>query len=243
MLSVLDVLYIKELNNGETIVYYNFDRNDFVFRLISPKEYAQYRTITMTEYEFSDAICQTALIYPEKYLFSDSKLAGMSDRISKEIIKASKIHDSLEVIEMLKQSRERLNSSFFNQCILLIKAAFPEYSFEEIELWSYDKLMLFTSRAEYVLTIRNGNDKEGRSMPVQLVCDEEALAKNVSAEKEEVAEEDLIDQGVDPILYFADKVELKRNIIDSPMITTCKWNDEEMIKNVRRQILKRRDSR
>lgn len=227
MISTYDIMVIKEEMNHEKLIYISISRKDFVFRLITLKEFTQAKMLTSSAEEFNDAICQIALIHPKEFNFAISPIAGASDKCAKHIIDESKILDSKGVIEQLEVARGKLNR-FFDQCVLIIKAAFSEYTLDEIQDWNYEKLMDMVAKAEYVLKLR-GHE-------VVIECEVEEVSEK-DAKLESDAE--LILNGIDPMFYHSDKIKLKNELIDRPVILGNNWREEEMIKDVREQIRRR----
>ena len=235
MLSVFDLLLIKENNNNEKIIYFQYEKKEFVFRLINAKEYTQAKMLTSSVEEFDDAICQLALLEPADYKFINSELGAFSDRMAQKIIELSCITDEKKVIEMLENSRKKLKL-FIEQGFLFVKAAFPEYSFEEIKEWNYEKLMDMIAKAEFVLQLRNRNPEEGE---IKLQYDIEDFEKQKEDNKN-IPLLDLVENGIDPMNYYSDQIELKKPLIDKPIIIGSDWNKEEVLNGVRQQILNRR---
>lgn len=227
MISTYDIMVIKEEMNHEKLIYLAVSRKDFVFRLITVKEYTQVKMLTSTPEEFNDAICQIALIYPEDYNFANSTIAGASDIAASYIIEQSKIFDLKGVTETLDASRLKLNR-FFDQSLLIIKAAFSEYTLEEIQEWNYEKLMDMVAKAEFILKIR-GNE-------VKLECEVEEETE----EDRNKTDAELVRNGIDPMFYYADQIKLKSEQIDRPVILGNNWREEGLIRDVQQQILKRR---
>lgn len=227
MISTYDIMVLKEDMNHEKLIYLAISRKDFVFRLITVKEYTQAKMLTNTPEEFNDAICQIALIYPEEYNFAESPIAGASDIASSHIIKHSKIFDLKGVVETLEGSRLKLNR-FFDQSTLIVKSAFSEYTLEEIQDWNYEKLMDMVAKAEFVLKLR-GNE-------VKLECEIEEETK----EDRSKTDAELVRNGIDPMFYYADQIKLKSEQIDRPVILGNNWREEGLIKDVQQQIFKRR---
>lgn len=226
MINTYDIMVLKEEMNYEKLIYFNISNKDFVLRLITLKEYTQAKMLTTTKEEFNDAICQIAIVYPDNYNFSQSKIAGASDTMSDYIIEHSKIFDVSGVINSLDLSREKLNR-FYDQCVLVIKAAFQEYALEEIQDWNYEKLVDMVAKAEYVLKLR-GNE-------VKLECEVEELDIKTDTN----SDNELISNGIDPMFYYSDQIELKKDFIDKPVILGNNWRDERLIESVRKQISRR----
>lgn len=227
MLNTYDIMVLKEEMNHEKLIYVYVARKDFVFRLITLKEYTQARMLTNTIEELNDAICQIALIHPEDYNFAQSPVAGASDICAEHIIQESKIFDSKGVMNHLEYSREKLNR-FFDQCIMLVKAAFSEYTLDEIQDWNYEKLMDMVAKAEYVLKIR-GHE-------VKIECEFE---ESNPEEERRKTDAELVHNGVDPMFYYANEIKLKKEQVDKPVILGNNWRREDLIENVRQQILRR----
>lgn len=228
MLSVYDIMLLKESNNNESIIHLNYGKHDFVFRILSPKEYAQVKIMTSTKEELNDAICQLTLLHPADFDFSESPVAGISDNAAKHIVEKSLIFNDIGVIESFEKSKERL-TKFLPQCMLFIKAAFPEYTMSEIEEWNYEKLMDMTAKAEFVLKIKGSN--------YEINYDKESLSEVA----EPKSDREITEEGLDPMFYNADKIVLKQPFINYPVIAGNSWDNEEMMNSVREQILRRQN--
>lgn len=230
MLTIYDLMLLKESINNEKIIYVQYGKHEYVFKSISPKEHTQAKFLTSTSEELSDAICQLALIYPSDYDFSQSPVAGLSDSMSQKIISESLLNNDLGVIEKFEESKSKL-STFLVQCSLFVKAAFPEYTLDEIEGWNYEKLMDMTAKAEFVLKIQGSQ--------FQISYNKEELE---NTEKEPVEDKELYDNGIDPMFYYADTIKLRTPLVSYPIILGASWDREDLIEDVRKQILARRNS-
>lgn len=226
MLTVYDLMLLKESIENDKIIYVEYGKHEFVFKTISPKEYNQAKNLTSTKEELSDAVCQIALMYPNDYDFSQSPVSGLSDRMSEKIIEESLLFNDIGVIDKFEECKGKLNT-FLSQCTLFIKAAFPEYKLEEIENWNYEKLMDMTAKAEFVLKIQ-GSDFE-------IQYNKEDLSKEVV----ERTDKELTENGIDPMFYYSDRINLKKPFINYPIILGSSWDREDLIDNVRQQILTR----
>lgn len=233
MLSLYDLLLIKEQHNNEKLIYIKFNKHDYIFRLLSPKEYVQCKLLTSSEYEQSDAICQLTLVYPEEFSFATSPIGCISDEISKIIIDKSMIFRDVDVLIKFEENQEKLKR-FVPACINFVKAAFNEFSYDEIESWSYEKLMDMTAKAERVLQLRAG-DIDGKVIKLNYEIDEEKL----NNPPPEPTAEELLKQGIDPMMYYSKDIVLKKPLVDDPFILGSDWRNEELMKRVGQQIHKR----
>lgn len=236
MLDLYDIMLIKEKNGGDKLLYFQFGKHDFIFRLLSPKEYTQCKLLTANNYELNDAICQLTLIYPENISFAEYGLGCLSDEIAEVIIDKSLIFRDLEVLIKFEDEQEQINR-FIPQCILFVKAAFmSDYTLEEIENWSYEKLMKMTAKAERILQLRGAVDPNtGEAIKLNYEIDEEKVNKP----KSEMTTEEMLKKGIDPMFYHAHKIILKKPYIDLPVILGSNWKDKELSDSVGRQILGR----
>lgn len=230
MLSLYDILLIKEQHHNDKLIYIQFGRHDYIFRLLSPKEYTQCKLLTSNKEELNDAICQLTLIYPEDLSFAENPIGCISDEIANQIVDKSLILKDLEVLTRFEEEQDKLQK-FIPECIMFIKAALPEYSFDEIEGWSYEKLMTMTAKAERILQIRTG-DMQRQVVKLGYEIDEE----KINAPVVEPTAQELIKQGIDPMFYYSNRIVLKKPLIDTPIILGADWKNEELIKDVGKQI-------
>lgn len=224
MLSLYDVLLIKEGVNNDKIIYLQFRHHDFVFRLISPKEYAQCRQLTSNNDELHDAICQLTILYPENISFSMYPLCGVSDYAAEQIITRSMIFDDKKVLDKFEESKKKL-TKFLPQCMLFVKAAFPEYKLEEIEDWSYEKLMDMTAKSEFILKLK------GSEYTIEY--------EDIDETKPTLTDNELRERGIDPMMYHSNDIILKKPLIDYPVILGSDWRNKELSDLVGQQILRR----
>ena len=126
---------------------------------------------------------------------------------------------------------------FIPQCILFVKAAFEsEYTLDEIENWSYEKLMKMTAKAERILQLRGVVDPNtGEAIELNYRIDEDKLDEP----KPEMSFEEMLKKGIDPMFYHADKIILKKPFIDTPIILGSDWKNKELSDSVGKQILRR----
>ena len=132
-----------------------------------------------------------------------------------------------------KQIKEYNNLEI--QCMDLIKAFIPEYTYEEMEEWTWEKLMYMTVRAEKVAALK------GFDWHIQDQSEEYINEMNkISSDNKDFIEE-LQKNGIDPMYYFAEELQLtfKHKILDFPLIGGTHWNDEVILNVIREQIRKK----
>lgn len=233
-MKLYDILSVKEKYNDNKLIYVKFNNREYIFRLISSFEYKECKMFTEDSFMFNDAICQASVVYPENINFAQYEIAGLSDFIAPIIIDKSMIFEDTKLTEILETSRKN-NMTFIKECKLMIKAAFPEISFKEINNMSYVKIMEMTADAERILQLRGSRNSDGSFIKVDYEIDEE----KVKEQETELADKELWAKGIDPMLFNIDKLQLKKILVDEPFIMGPKWNDEELNKKVGKQIFEK----
>lgn len=228
-------MIIKESLDGHDIIYLNTCGQEFVFRTLGIKEYNDINICVTTDKDIEDAICQATLVYPQGYKFSECPYAGIIPIASKAIKEASGVDNLDLIMDRMLEHKQDMNR-FDMQCMNLVKAAFPEYKYDEIIEWPWVKLIDYAVRAEAILNIRG--------IEVQLVdrrnYNEEDEDVEVEPTKKEIGEE-LREQGYDPMRYFAnDYINKENNVIDFPLIGGLHWDREDVIDAIREQMAKKR---
>lgn len=234
-LSLLN--YYKDLYSGHKIIYVRFLGEDFIFKTISRKEYKYLLQSIDNKYDMQDAICDTACVFPEDYEFSSCGFAGLVEFASENIIKQSGLENIQDVLDEYKQYKEYTNLEI--QCMDLIKAFMPEYSYEEMEEWTWGKLMYMTVRAERIATLKGfdwhiEDQSEAYMQEVnKITMDNKDFIKSLQ------------ENGIDPMYYFSEELKdtFKRDILDFPLIGGIHWNDEVVLDVIRQQIRKKNTGR
>lgn len=225
--------YYKDLYNGHKIIYVRFLNTDFIFRTLSRKEYKYILQSGSSEYEIEDKVCNTACLYPEDYEFETCGFAGLNEYAADMILQLSGFKDIHVVLNEYHTAKAKINLEI--QCMDLIKAFIPEYTYEEMEEWTWEKLMFMTARAEKIAELK------GFDWHIQDQTEEYMDEMNkMNSDNNEFIKE-LQDNGVDPMFYFSEelKATFTNDIIDFPIISGANWNDEVILDAVRKQIRKK----
>ena len=179
--------------------------------------------------DIEDAVCNTTCIYPEEYDFEYCEFAGLNEYIADIIEELSGFKDIKLVLNEYKEYKAQNNLEL--QCMDLIKAFIPEYTYEEMEEWTWEKLMKMTVRAERLAELK------GFDWHLQDESEEYMEEMNkINSDNKELIDE-LYKQGIDPMFYFENEVKrlLTREVIDFPLISGGHWNDEVILDVIRRQ--------
>ncbi len=235
--DIAQLNYFKELHSGHKIVYVRFCNTDFVFRTLTRKEYKYILSINSDRMSIEDAICNTACIFPEEYDFSICGFAGLIPKVANFIETISGFNNIQVVLKEYHMAQEQ--NSLELQCMDLIKAFIPEYTYDEMEDWTWSKLIQTAARAEKVAKLKGFDwHLEDKS---QEYFDKVSQINMDNAE--------FIDQlkqnGVDPMFYFADELKNigKHEIVDFPLIGGVHWNNEVVLNAIREQIAKKKIAR
>ena len=222
--------YYKDLYSGHKIIYVRFLDTDFIFRTLTRKEYKYILQSEASRMDIEDAICNTTCIYPEDYDFDTCGFAGLNEYVGDLIIELSGFKDIQYILNEYRNAKEMNNLEI--QCMDLIKAFIPEYTYEEMEEWTWEKLMKMTARAEKIAELK-GFDWHLQDQSEEYL---EEINKINSDNKGFIKE--LQDNGIDPMYYFSEELEsnFKREILDFPLIGGIHWNDEVVLSVIREQI-------
>lgn len=233
--SVSLLNYFKDLYSGHKIIYVRFSNMDFVFRTLTRKEYKYIMASNSNRMDMEDAICNTACLFPEGYEFMECGFAGFSSYVAPIIEEQSGVVNIQIVLDEYRKVKEY--NTLETQCMDLIKAFIPEYTYEQMEEWTWQKLMSMTVRAEKVAELK------GFDWHIEDKTDEYMEAMNgISMDNPEFIKE-LQDNGIDPMLYFSDELQEmhlgRKEVLDFPLIGGFHWNNEEILDVIRKQIAKK----
>ena len=225
--------HYKDLYSGHKILYVRFLDMDFIFRSLTRKEYKYLLQSGFSKLDLEDSICNTACIYPENYDFTTCGFAGINEYVSSIIKEISGFNDIRSILNDYYKYKEVNNLE--TQCMDLIKAFIPEYTYEEMEEWTWEKLMQVTVRAEKVAALK-GFDWSLKDESDQYVEEMERM----SLDNEEFIKE-LEKNGIDPMFYFENEIKdsFEKNVLDFPLIGGTHWNDEVILSVIREQIRKK----
>lgn len=221
--------YYKDLYNGHKIIYVRFLNNDFIFKTLTKQEYKIIYNSYVNKIDVQNAICNIACVYPEEYNFDECGYAGLPEYVSDVIEDLSGFKDIHTVINFYNTYKNQVTLEI--QAMDLIKAFIPEYTYEEMESWTWEKLMKITVRAEQIAKLK-GFDWHLEDQSDKY---EEDISKINSDNKDFINE--LYQSGIDPMFYFEDEIKQlsKKNVLDFPLITSGKWNDEDLLDVIRKQ--------
>ena len=224
--------HYKDLYSGHKILYVRFLDNDFIFRSLTRKEYKYLLQSGLSQMDMEDSICNTACLYPEDYDFTVCGFAGLNEYVANIIKDISNFNDIRSILNEYHKYKEMDNLE--TQCMDLIKAFIPEYTYEEMEEWTWEKLMQVTVRAEKVAALK-GFDWSLKDESEQYIED----IQNINSDNKEFLQE-LETNGIDPMFYFEDEIKhtFKKEVLDFPLIGGSHWNDEVVLSVIREQIRK-----
>lgn len=235
MITEDTIMYLKEKYSGHKIIYVRFSNEEFVFRTLSKKEYKYIKSISETEWDLHDNICNIGCLYPEDYDFNYCHYAGMSDYISNIIEEESGFTNIDKIMQYYYNTKD--NITLEEQCMDMIKAFIPEYTYEEMKDWTWQQLMETTARAERIAKLKGFdyhlNDK---------TADMEEEYNQMNSDNPEFIE-NLYKHGIDPMFHFKSELKLENDILDFPLIIGTSYDNEVVLDAVRQQIAKKKISR
>lgn len=230
---------LKEEYAYHKIIYIGFEGREFVFRSLGREEYNQIISIVREPKDIEDVIAQTALIYPEDYDMATGPLAGLPPYVADVVMKASDVTDMDSLLGLLSVSQDIANRFDF-QCMTVIKAAMPEYHFEEMQKWTWERIMFYTALAQKILNLTLPEDAK-----IDLVDQRQELTAPEEPDPNEEKKfiRSLREQGGDPMFYFHDSGTIRHNLIDDPLLGGRHWENEGVLNEIRQTIHERRHRR
>jgi len=235
MISIYDLFYHKEAHEGHKVIYVLFQNKEFVFRTLTRKEYRDITNLTQDDHDMEDAICQAAILEPADIDFENYPLAGVSAYACPMIVEASNFTSLGSVLDAYEKGK-RKTKQFDQECMAVVKAAMPEYSYEQMEDWTWDRLMLAVARAERILNLKGHN--------IQLTTNQqevEEYAENSGSDNKAFVDE-LRANGMDPMIYFKDEFNQKKDFMDFPLIGGVHWQNEGVMNAIRTQMGKAKNT-
>jgi hypothetical protein len=225
MLDRTDLELIKENNDGHKLLYVRFSDEEFVFRSLSLKEYEIVLRLYNNKFKQETGVCNLSVVYPEDYEFQNCPYGYLPTVMSEYILKISDLSDT-DDIKYLYYSLKN-NYNLFLNCLDLIKAFIDDYTYEEMEEWTWQQVLEMVVRAE--------NIAKFRGFDYHLDFD---LINNEPIPKDETIKNILENKG-NPIIYYKDEIEAEleeeRNIIKQPFIIGQNWNNKEVLDGFRKK--------
>ena len=234
---------MKEEYPFHKIIYVEFQGMEFVLRSLNREEYNQIVSIVRDDKDLEDVITQAALIYPEDFEMASCPFAGIPQTLAGLVTEASDVTNIDTLIDLLKNSQV-VAERFDYQCLTLIKAAMPEESFEEMQKWTWEKIMFYTALAQKILNYTLPADAK-----IDLIDRREEVKKEIEQPKTHTPEEEkefvleLRKKGIDPMFYFNDTGTIRMNLIEDPLLGGRYWNDEGVLNEIKKTIRERRHRR
>lgn len=230
-MELKDLNLMKEEFYGHNLIYVRFFEQEFVFRTLSKKEYLAVFKTAKDKYDEEDMICNIACIYPQDYDFFFCPYAGLPPFVAEQIKLVSGFLNFSIVTEQLERHRMEQNA-FVNQCMNLIKAVLETYTYEEMEHWTWDRLMLTVARAEEVAKIKN--------IDIAVINNQQEATKPkepVDEMEDEAVLEELKKRGIDPMFYFKDRFHFKKEVVDFPLICGLNWKNRGVVDAIAKQSI------
>lgn len=232
MITEDTIMYLKEKYNGHKIIYVRFSNDEFIFRTLSKKEYKYIKSISETEQDLHDNICNISCLYPEEFDFNYCYYAGLSDYVSNIIEEESGFTNIDKIMECYYNAKN--NITLEEQCMDMIKAFIPEYTYEEMKDWTWQQLMEITARAERIARLKGFDYKLNDKTK-----DMEEEYNQMNSDNPEFIE-NLYKHGIDPMFHFKSELKLENDILEFPLILGTSYNDEVILDAIRKQITKKK---
>jgi len=231
MISDQKLQYYKEEYSGHKIIYVRFSDNDFIFRTLTVREYEMIMKMYSDHFKQETAFCNLACLYPEGYEFAECQYGVLPSVIAGYIKKLSAFEETDDIFNEYYEAKAQ--SNLYQQCMDLVKAFIHDYTYEEMEDWTWQKLMNMTVRAENIAKLQGFDYHIERADP-----EEEAKASKPTIHNPENIE-NLLKNKVNPLIYFKEELETEEkannNMVNIPFIVGQGWNNKELLNGFRKQ--------
>lgn len=233
MISDQKLQYYKEEYSGHKLIYVRFSNEDFVFRTLTVKEYEMILKMYSDQFKQETAICNIACVHPDEYEFSECEFGVLPSVIAGYLKKLSAFDSPQDIFD--EYDVAKASSNLYQQCMDLIKAFIGDYTYEEMEDWTWQKLMDMTVRAENIANLQGYNYHIERSE------DMEQQTHKPSIHNEDDIQ-NALNRKINPLILFQDEIQKEvntnNNMVDSPFIIGLAWNNKELLNGFREQKTK-----
>lgn len=233
MISDQKLQYYKDEYSGHKLIYVRFSNEDFVFRTLTVKEYETILRMYSDQFKQETAICNIACIHPEGYEFSECEFGVFPSVVAGYLKKLSSFEDPQDIFD--EYDAAKASSNLYQQCMDLIKAFIGDYTYEEMEEWTWQKLMDMTVRAENIANL------QGYNYHIERAEDIEEKSRKPSIHNESDVQ-NALNNKLNPLILFQEEIQkevnLNNNIVDNPFIIGKAWNNEEILNGFRKQKTK-----
>ena len=232
MISDQKLQYYKEEYSGHKVIYVRFSDEDFIFRSLTVKEYELILKLYSDNYKQETAICNMGCLYPEGYEFAECEFGVFPSVIAGYLKKLSAVDSPSDIFD--EYDKAKLSSNLYQQCMDLIKAFIGDYTYEEMEDWTWQKLMDMTVRAENIAKLQ-GYD-------YHIERNEEVIENIKPSIHNEEDVQNILNKKINPLIFFKDEIEQNEKInnimVDTPFIIGVSWNNKELMDGFRNQKAK-----
>jgi len=123
----------------------------FIWRGLSLSEFRKANEWFDDDYERAEYVCKQCVLEPIIEDYSDEIYAGIPEVLTENILRESGFTSDTKKLDLMIQQYEAQMTTFDNQIACIIKEAFPEYTIEEIESWTMEKMLWHYARAKWML--------------------------------------------------------------------------------------------
>lgn len=127
----------------------------YIWRGLSKAEFNKANEYFSDDYDRAEFVCRSCVLYPEIDDFSIDMHAGVPETLTEQILKESGFSLTIKELDNQIAQYER-QMTFDNQITCVIKEAFPDIPFEEIENWQFQKVLWYYARAKWTLETLRG---------------------------------------------------------------------------------------
>lgn len=151
------------------VFFTTINDNEFIYRLLSNKEYLELKDKAETPGQLEELICQRCVLDPIVE-WDDEIFAGYPSSLALDILEQSLLvsdkDNPVDIGELIQTNYEYVSTSLSEQIPLVIKKSFPEYTLEEIELMPMVRQIKLFNQSRWIIETLTGINLE-YDMPEQ----------------------------------------------------------------------------
>ncbi len=220
---------VKELKQTYPDIFIvTINGQTFIFRFLTRHEWREINLYYKNDrFRFEEEICKMTVVWPSINNWDEID-AGIIPNLAMSIVEESGYGPNKLNRNMLIQYRLEM-TTFEAQAEAIIKAAFPDQSFEEMIHWTPDKLMRYLAKAEWVLKTVYDKDLGFDLEEYDDKDDDEDKEEIPMKSRKEICIE-MHQVGIDPMIELQGLVKVKNPYMELPFIAgTNAWKNEVIL--------------
>jgi len=129
---------------------------EYIFRGLTRAEYNKANDYYEDEFDRNEYVCRKCVLYPEIEDYSLDMYAGVPEVLAQAILEQSGFTMSKDQFNQKLFIKEKEMETMASQMPCVIKEAFQDIPFEEIDSWQFEKQLDYFAKAKWILATLRG---------------------------------------------------------------------------------------